>query len=88
MDGERERERERDGKNSQPSFELLCGHAFTVHVVTLGPEVNFLLRGFRLAEDHQERKTDRRSSHYYYYCLLYTSPSPRDRQKTRMPSSA
>eukprot|EP00828_Plagiopyla_frontata_P015146 TRINITY_DN19689_c0_g1_i1.p2 TRINITY_DN19689_c0_g1~~TRINITY_DN19689_c0_g1_i1.p2 ORF type:complete len:101 (-),score=22.03 TRINITY_DN19689_c0_g1_i1:8-310(-) len=23
-----------------------------------------------------------------YNCLLYTSPSPRDRQKTRMPSSA
>ena len=23
-----------------------------------------------------------------YVCLLYTSPSPRDRQKTRMPSSA
>ena len=23
----------------------------------------------------------------YYYCLLYTSPSPRDRQKSRMPSS-
>ena len=22
------------------------------------------------------------------FCLLYTSPSPRDRQKTRMPSSA
>ena len=28
--------------------------------------------------------------HGYQYedCLLYTSPSPRDRQKTRMPSSA
>ena len=25
---------------------------------------------------------------YYYICLLYTSPSPRDRQKSRMPSSA
>ena len=29
---------------------------------------------------------------YHYYriwsCLLYTSPSPRDRQKSRMPSSA
>ena len=29
---------------------------------------------------------------FYYYtydlCLLYTSPSPRDRQKSRMPSSA
>ena len=24
----------------------------------------------------------------YSTCLLYTSPSPRDRQKTRMPSSA
>ena len=24
----------------------------------------------------------------FYDCLLYTSPSPRDRQKSRMPSSA
>ena len=24
----------------------------------------------------------------YYYCLLYTSPSPRDRTRSRMPSSA
>ena len=23
-----------------------------------------------------------------FFCLLYTSPSPRDRQKSRMPSSA
>ena len=27
-------------------------------------------------------------SHYLRSCLLYTSPSPRDRQKSRMPSSA
>ena len=27
-------------------------------------------------------------SQLYYICLLYTSPSPRDRQKSRMPSSA
>ena len=25
---------------------------------------------------------------HYLICLLYTSPSPRDRQKSRMPSSA
>src|SRR5665213_182335 len=25
---------------------------------------------------------------YFWFCLLYTSPSPRDRQKSRMPSSA
>ena len=24
----------------------------------------------------------------YYICLLYTSPSPRDRTRSRMPSSA
>ena len=31
----------------------------------------------------------RKSKAYKYFpCLLYTSPSPRDRQKSRMPSSA
>ena len=25
---------------------------------------------------------------HFHTCLLYTSPSPRDRQKSRMPSSA
>ena len=25
---------------------------------------------------------------FYYFCLLYTSPSPRDRTRSRMPSSA
>ena len=28
------------------------------------------------------------SADLYITCLLYTSPSPRDRQKSRMPSSA
>ena len=28
------------------------------------------------------------ASTVYHSCLLYTSPSPRDRQKSRMPSSA
>ena len=27
-------------------------------------------------------------SSQFNFCLLYTSPSPRDRQKSRMPSSA
>ena len=29
-----------------------------------------------------------KTSEYLHHCLLYTSPSPRDRQKSRMPSSA
>ena len=28
------------------------------------------------------------TSHQYKICLLYTSPSPRDRTRSRMPSSA
>ena len=31
---------------------------------------------------------DKMLSTPFYVCLLYTSPSPRDRQKSRMPSSA
>ena len=36
----------------------------------------------RIFEDDQQRQ------HQFSACLLYTSPSPRDRQKSRMPSSA
>ena len=33
-------------------------------------------------------KTPSRHTGTFHACLLYTSPSPRDRQKSRMPSSA
>ena len=33
-------------------------------------------------------RTDRPYIHAYRVCLLYTSPSPRDRTRSRMPSSA
>ena len=54
-------------------------------------------------EDEEARSSDHRTVYcsfelprkevfrwetYTYRCLLYTSPSPRDRQKSRMPSSA
>ena len=42
-----------------------------------------LVDGFRLF-NHPEKTF----SWWDYRCLLYTSPSPRDRQKSRMPSSA
>ena len=34
------------------------------------------------------RVTGSTGAELYKSCLLYTSPSPRDRQKSRMPSSA
>ena len=36
----------------------------------------------------QSGKADRRVLEAYLSCLLYTSPSPRDRTRSRMPSSA
>ena len=60
-----------------------CGwqvHAYVLmgnhyHLLLETPEAN-LSRGMRLLQG------------IYTICLLYTSPSPRDRQKSRMPSSA
>ena len=40
-----------------------------------------------LSDDELRAKTDEFRDRYKN-CLLYTSPSPRDRQKSRMPSSA
>ena len=37
---------------------------------------------------HEELPTERGFDEYYGYCLLYTSPSPRDVEESRMPSSA
>ena len=36
----------------------------------------------------EELKNIFKEKNIVYSCLLYTSPSPRDRQKSRMPSSA
>ena len=39
-------------------------------------------------KDHKQSTQWRNTYAQYMTCLLYTSPSPRDRQKSRMPSSA
>ena len=41
-----------------------------------------------LVEDNPQGSVRINSMIYSGICLLYTSPSPRDRQKSRMPSSA
>ena len=43
-------------------------------------------RGITIATSHVEYVSTAR--HYAHVCLLYTSPSPRDRTRSRMPSSA
>ena len=43
---------------------------------------------YRLRDYFQSLIPDSAFNGVVYICLLYTSPSPRDRQKSRMPSSA
>ena len=40
------------------------------------------------AAQHQPSKDLKYDNHKSWVCLLYTSPSPRDRTRSRMPSSA
>ena len=48
----------------------------------LGTRIGYMGTGFLIAGQWTLNPT------LYIICLLYTSPSPRDRQKSRMPSSA
>ena len=43
---------------------------------------------FMLPDRREANFAGGKSPEQFNYCLLYTSPSPRDRQKSRMPSSA
>ena len=48
----------------------------------------FATQGSKLKIEKRGEKLNIRGSLPSKDCLLYTSPSPRDRQKSRMPSSA
>ena len=65
-------------ENIVPSFLSIFSNAFSGSAATGG----FLGATFAYAFDRGVNRG------LYSNCLLYTSPSPRDRQKSRMPSSA
>ena len=44
--------------------------------------------GYREWKKKVEIKEEKSTNIYHWLCLLYTSPSPRDRTRSRMPSSA
>ena len=49
---------------------------------------NMLSKELIRLQCHEGIDEDKAIYEWDYNCLLYTSPSPRDRQKSRMPSSA
>ena len=61
-----------------------------VYIANLGKYNEGYLVGawFTFPIDEEDVKEKIGLNEQYEDCLLYTSPSPRDRQKSRMPSSA
>ena len=79
-----------------PAVIAACGLPAVSHgVARLGPKFGATHHGVLKAAGLPVDKTCRQAAEclageagWAYVCLLYTSPSPRDRQKSRMPSSA
>ena len=67
------------GKGLQGHFDIDDGDGWFQQDLT--PFVEKAKEDRHFVEHHGQRADG-------YSCLLYTSPSPRDRQKSRMPSSA
>ena len=70
---------------------LLAAHSATSSVScsrTPGEIPTIIGHRSAFVNKHQLIPVCREQSTVYKSCLLYTSPSPRDRQKSRMPSSA
>ena len=70
---------------------------YTVHANRLFKDRNWLFTEFPelLSADQEAEEGEKKAFNMFEIgcgvgntCLLYTSPSPRDRQKSRMPSSA
>ena len=51
-------------------------------------EINFMNTSKASLKEYSKSAPFAFDARNYKFCLLYTSPSPRDRQKSRMPSSA
>ena len=74
-----------DSKDEENSFKEKHGVKTTPQIFLDGDRIG----GYTdLAEKLGEEVDEPTSSEQSYRCLLYTSPSPRDRTRSRMPSSA
>eukprot|EP00828_Plagiopyla_frontata_P008197 TRINITY_DN14048_c0_g1_i3.p1 TRINITY_DN14048_c0_g1~~TRINITY_DN14048_c0_g1_i3.p1 ORF type:complete len:249 (-),score=42.12 TRINITY_DN14048_c0_g1_i3:43-789(-) len=91
----RGRKAKRGPKSTKKHGELIQGEGLDEIIATLDPSIVkehalWMLKYFE--ENIQDEKFKGRLANavieQYQNCLLYTSPSPRDRQKSRMPSSA
>ena len=59
-----------------------------IPIMMIGDDLDLFEKLYKLGPCSSENFSKRINLDHRYICLLYTSPSPRDRQKSRMPSSA
>ena len=71
------------------AFQVAKGEMQPTHPIRLGLALNFSVFFYEIKNAPDRAcQLAKGVTAYSYSCLLYTSPSPRDRQKSRMPSSA
>ena len=70
---------------TRPFLETIISSLKNVDIQFFHQYDDYLLRGLNI---EQKSLSEISNIVNYNSCLLYTSPSPRDRQKSRMPSSA
>ena len=78
--------------SSNGTFWLAIGDEYAADLKLLCHDVGFHFRSWVIwyytFGVNCSRKFTRSHTHLLHICLLYTSPSPRDRTRSRMPSSA
>ena len=71
-----------------PAFtDSSAGFGLVIHQEN-NPKSHITIDSIREFRELTEIKIKSKGSGLFMICLLYTSPSPRDREKSRMPSSA
>ena len=67
---------------------MLESQKFTLRISEIRQRLNELSGKKEKLTDAESSEIGKLQTEFADTCLLYTSPSPRDRQKSRMPSSA
>ena len=75
-------------KADEPSGRMFCNIESLDDTPFEGDPRQILQRNLAAAREKGYTFFAAPEAEFFYFCLLYTSPSPRDRQKSRMPSSA
>ena len=67
---------------------LFARRGFNIDSLAVGPTDDVHISRITLTVDGAAHPIDQVTKQLHKLCLLYTSPSPRDRTRSRMPSSA